>query len=200
MLGRFRRRRKTKKLKWRRFATGLFQPSASKSSTKRSTSSAATKSPDSTISTTTPRPTSTRISTRRIRHHQRPRYTTNLDIDRREISTTPNARDAGPQRGTLLKVSKDGAKFEVFATGLRNPNGAGGLADGVVTEADNQGEWFPPRASDVDQRRIPRYQPMSHRKFPHRSRKPLCWMHRTSTTPPAANLVIDDRFGPSKTT
>ena len=45
--------------------------------------------------------------------------------------------------GCILKVSKDGQKFEVFATGIRAPNGMGVGPNGEVTNGDNQGTWVP---------------------------------------------------------
>ena len=48
-----------------------------------------------------------------------------------------------PHQGTMLKVSKDGSKLEVFATGLRAPNGAGMGPNDELTVSDNQGHWMP---------------------------------------------------------
>ncbi len=45
--------------------------------------------------------------------------------------------------GCILKVSKDGSKFEVFATGTRAPNGLGAGPDGEITNGDNEGSWVP---------------------------------------------------------
>jgi hypothetical protein len=45
--------------------------------------------------------------------------------------------------GCVLKVSKDGSKMEVFATGLRAPNGIGVGPNGIVTTGDNEGTWLP---------------------------------------------------------
>jgi glucose/arabinose dehydrogenase len=48
-----------------------------------------------------------------------------------------------PHQGTMIKVSKDGKKLEVFATGLRAPNGLGMGPGDVLTVSDNQGHWMP---------------------------------------------------------
>ena len=48
-----------------------------------------------------------------------------------------------PHQGTMLKVSKDGSKLEVFATGLRAPNGLGMGPKDELTVSDNQGHWMP---------------------------------------------------------
>lgn len=58
----------------------------------------------------------------------------------------PGGRGWGPlgdHNGCIFKVSKDGTKFEVFATGVRAPNGIGVGPNGEVTSGDNQGTWVP---------------------------------------------------------
>ena len=48
-----------------------------------------------------------------------------------------------PHQGTMMKVSKDGSKMEIFATGFRAPNGMTiGPHDEILT-GDNQGHWMP---------------------------------------------------------
>jgi hypothetical protein len=53
-----------------------------------------------------------------------------------------------PFQGTMLKVSKDGSKMEIIATGLRAPNGMAVGPHGELTVSDNQGHWMP--ASKLD--------------------------------------------------
>ena len=48
-----------------------------------------------------------------------------------------------PHQGTILRVSKDGAKLEIVATGLRAPNGLGMGPKDFLTCSDNQGHWMP---------------------------------------------------------
>ena len=48
-----------------------------------------------------------------------------------------------PHQGCMLKVSKDGSKLEVFATGLRAPNGVAVGPHDELTVSDNQGHWMP---------------------------------------------------------
>ncbi|MGC4006627.1 MAG: hypothetical protein QM811_27295 [Pirellulales bacterium] len=45
--------------------------------------------------------------------------------------------------GCLMRVSKDGAKVDVFATGFRHPIGLGMSPTGIVTGADQEGNWMP---------------------------------------------------------
>ena len=48
-----------------------------------------------------------------------------------------------PHNGTILRVSPDGKDFEVYATGLRAPNGTSMGPHDEITVADNQGTWVP---------------------------------------------------------
>ncbi len=55
-----------------------------------------------------------------------------------------HAREAlVPQHGTLLKVSKDGSKTEIIATGFRAANGVCINPDGSFIVTDQQGYWNP---------------------------------------------------------
>ncbi len=49
----------------------------------------------------------------------------------------------GRHNGCVLHLSKDGKNLEIFATGLRAPNGTGMGPHGEVTCSDNQGIWTP---------------------------------------------------------
>jgi hypothetical protein len=58
----------------------------------------------------------------------------------------PGGRGWGPlsdHHGAIFKVSPDGKKFEVHATGIRAPNGMGVGPNGEVSNGDNQGTWVP---------------------------------------------------------
>ena len=48
-----------------------------------------------------------------------------------------------PHHGCVFKVSPNGEKFEVIATGMRAPNGMGVGPDGQITTGDNEGTWVP---------------------------------------------------------
>ncbi|HTI72612.1 MAG TPA: DUF6797 domain-containing protein [Candidatus Limnocylindria bacterium] len=50
---------------------------------------------------------------------------------------------SSPHQGCLIKVSRDGRKLEVVATGLRAPNGMTVGPDGTILVSDNQGHWMP---------------------------------------------------------
>ncbi len=48
-----------------------------------------------------------------------------------------------PHNGTMMKISKDGKKMEVMATGLRAPGGLGIGPNGEMTTGENEGSWQP---------------------------------------------------------
>src|SRR5262249_51571545 len=103
--------------------------------------------------------------------------------------------------GTVLRVSKDGSKLEVFATGLRNPNGLGASPDGMITEADNQGEWVPASRIDlVKQGAFLGYVPMSHTPTqPTDPGKPICWMPQNVDNSSGGQVFVSgDKWGPFK--
>ena len=87
-----------------------------------------------------------------------------------------------PHQGTMLKVSKDGAKLDVFATGLRAPNGSGLGPNGWLTVSDNQGHYMP--ASKLNLIREGGFYGMrqaAHGKAPpddniHAYDQPICWL------------------------
>jgi hypothetical protein len=85
-----------------------------------------------------------------------------------------------PSGGCLLRVTKDGSKAEIVATGFRHPIGLGISPTGIVTGADQEGNWMP--ATRIDQ-----YKPggfygdmrAHHRKEPPKIYDgPLCWLPR----------------------
>jgi hypothetical protein len=53
-----------------------------------------------------------------------------------------------PQHGTLLKVSRDGLKTEIIATGFRAPNGVCVNDDGTFFVTDQEGHWTPKNRID----------------------------------------------------
>jgi hypothetical protein len=51
--------------------------------------------------------------------------------------------NTSPHQGTLIRVSRDGSKFEIVCNGLRAPNGLGIGPKDFITCSDNQGHWMP---------------------------------------------------------
>ena len=54
-----------------------------------------------------------------------------------------------PMHGGIIKVSKDGSHAEQICTGLREANGIGISPEGLITCADNQGNWVPTSKIDI---------------------------------------------------
>ncbi|MFO0919290.1 MAG: ThuA domain-containing protein [Planctomycetaceae bacterium] len=133
--------RDLKELRWRRFATGLFQPLGLK------------------------------IVDDVVHVLGRDRITKLHDVDRDGFAdrydnfcdlyeTSPGGHDyitcleTDPAGNFYLvhakhgvqRVSKDGTKLETIATGLRNPNGLSVSPSGEITAAPQEGEWTPASA------------------------------------------------------
>jgi len=101
--------------------------------------------------------------------------------------------------GCMLKVSKDGKKLEVYATGIRAGAGSGVGPNGEVTASDNDGHWGP--AS-----RLNLLKPGGYYGDPHTAHRselpkdydpPLCWIHRSVDNSSGGQVwVTGDRWGP----
>ncbi|MFK7910723.1 MAG: DUF6797 domain-containing protein, partial [Akkermansiaceae bacterium] len=48
-----------------------------------------------------------------------------------------------PHNGTVMRISKDGKKLGILATGLRAPGGLGVGPNGEITTGENEGTWQP---------------------------------------------------------
>src|SRR5262249_1579054 len=104
-----------------------------------------------------------------------------------------------PTGGCLLRVSKEEAKSEIFATGFRHPIGLGISPDGLITGADQEGNWMPATRLDVyskggfygDMR-------AHHRKVPPEIYDPpLCWLPRQMDNSPGGQVWVPrDHWGP----
>lgn len=104
-----------------------------------------------------------------------------------------------PHHGTILKVSRDGSKLEVFATGLRAPNGIGVGPNGEVTSGDNEGTWMPVcRLNWVPPGAFLGCVDTAHRSPPPTTYDPpLCFLPYSVDNSCGGQLwVPDDRFGP----
>jgi hypothetical protein len=115
----------------------------------------------------------------------------------------PGGRGWGPlsdHNGCLFKISKDGTKFEVFATGLRAPNGIGVGPKGEVTTGDNQGTWVPvDYLHFVKQGDFIEVPDLAHRgETPPDAFSPhLCWLpYNVDNSNGGQTWVTSDRWGP----
>lgn len=103
--------------------------------------------------------------------------------------------------GSLFKVSPDGKKFEVVATGFRAPNGIAVSPTGQVTTGDNEGTWTPVcRLNWVKQGGFYGVPPLAHRATePTDYDRPLCWFPKEVDNSSGGQVwVTSDKFGPWK--
>lgn len=84
------------------------------------------------------------------------------------------------ESGCLVRIAPDAKSHEVFATGFRHPIGLGMSPDGIVTGADQQGNWMP--ATRIDHYKQGGFygdMRTHHRDTPPTIYDPpLCWLPR----------------------
>ncbi len=118
----------------------------------------------------------------------------------------PGGRGWGPlseHNGCMFKISKDGSKFEVFATGLRAPNGMGISPTGDITTGDNQGTWVPvDYIHFVKQGDFVEVPDMSHKAEPPKQPGThLCWVpYDWDNSCGSQTWVPNDKWGLAKNT
>jgi hypothetical protein len=103
--------------------------------------------------------------------------------------------------GGLFKVSKDGKKFEIIATGFRAPNGIGVSPDGQVTTSDNEGTWVP--TTPINWIQTGGFHGVSNRftstKTMDRFIPPLTWLPKDYDNSGGGQIVVtSDKWGPYK--
>jgi hypothetical protein len=102
----------------------------------------------------------------------------------------------------VLKVSKDGSKFEVFATGVRAPNGMGVGPGDVITVGDNEGTWTPAcRLSIVRKGSFLGVVDLSKRDpLPTMYDPPICFLPHSDVDNSSGGQVwvTSDKWGPFK--
>lgn len=108
-----------------------------------------------------------------------------------------------PHHGTLLRVSKDGSKTDILATGFRAPNGVCVNPDGTFFLTDQEGFWLPKNRINLVE--VGSY----HGNFwgyhnvidssDAAMAKPVCWITNAFDRSPSEMLwVTSDRWGPLK--
>ncbi len=108
-----------------------------------------------------------------------------------------------PHQGTMIKISKDGSKLEVIATGLRAPNGSGMGPNGWLTVSDNEGHYMP--ASKLNLIRTGGFYGMrqtAHGKAPPEDKlneydQPICWLPKAQDNSSGGQAwVTSKQWGP----
>jgi hypothetical protein len=106
-----------------------------------------------------------------------------------------------PHQGTLLKVSKDGSKLEVFATGFRAPNGMGMGPNDEITVSDNQGHWMPASKLNLVRRGgfYGMVQAAHTEKAPTEFDQPICWLPMNQDNSSGGQVwATSHKWGPLK--
>lgn len=101
--------------------------------------------------------------------------------------------------GCLLRVSPDGDRLDVFATGFRNANGLAIGPDGTITAAPQEGNWTPASGVlSVKQGGFYGMYDVHHRAEPPADYEPpICWIPRQYDNSSGGQVwTTSDRFGP----
>jgi len=110
-----------------------------------------------------------------------------------------------PNHSCILKVSKDGSKTEMFATGFRAPNGMCVGPKNQVTIGDNQGHWIPASKIDWVSKGMYYSYPGDPRKIDFKEhkelivdgQKPMCWIpHSQDNSSGGQVWVQSGKWGP----
>ncbi len=101
-----------------------------------------------------------------------------------------------PRHGTLIRVSADGASSEIFAGGMRAPNGVAVDSDGIAWSSDQEGHWMP--ANRINRIEEGSFQGnnwsgvrLGLEPLPEYDR-PLLWIHPTVDRSPAAQVRVPE--------
>ncbi len=106
-----------------------------------------------------------------------------------------------PHHGALMRVSKDGSKLDVVATGLRAPNGIGVGPNGELTSGDNEGTWTPRcRLNWIKEGGFYGVVDLAHKTpLPTDYDRPLCWFPKEVDNSSGGQVwVTSDKWGPLK--
>jgi hypothetical protein len=108
-----------------------------------------------------------------------------------------------PHHGTLLKVSKDGAKTQILATGFRAANGVCLNPDGTFFVTDQEGFWTPKNRINLVEKGGFYGNMWGYTDVTDESdaamKQPLCWVTNAFDRSPAELVwVTSDKWGPLK--
>jgi hypothetical protein len=103
--------------------------------------------------------------------------------------------------GTVMKVSADGKKLEVIATGFRAPNGMSVSPDGQITTSDNEGTWVPSTPIHfIKKDHFYGVENTAHNIPLTAYEKPVCWLSHNDFDNSGGEQVwvTSDNWGPFK--
>lgn len=100
--------------------------------------------------------------------------------------------------GTIQKISKDGKRREIYATGFRAPNGIGVSPDGQVTSGDNEGTWIPVCPINwIKPGGFYGVEDLAHQTPTPKFDNPLCWIAKSYDNSGGSQVwVTSDKWGP----
>ena len=107
--------------------------------------------------------------------------------------------DMKVHHGKLFKVSPDGSKLEVIASGFRAPNGMGMSPEGQLTSSDNEGNWVAATPINwIKEGGFYGVQPTyAGDKVPHKRDSIVCWIpHKVDNSAGGQVWIPKGDWGP----
>lgn len=100
----------------------------------------------------------------------------------------------------LIRITRDGKKVEVIATGFRNPDGLGRTPEGYFTVPCSEGEWTPASmVAEVRPRQTPGYFGYGGPRDGKPPELPLVYLPRSVDNSSGGQIAVpDERWGPMK--
>ena len=88
-----------------------------------------------------------------------------------------SADPQNPDRGTVIRINKETGEVEIFARGLRTPNGLAFGVDGEIFLADNQGDWLPAsKIVHIEQGDFHGSRSVDFGDIPQEWKRPVVWL------------------------
>lgn len=107
------------------------------------------------------------------------------------VKSGRKAEDA-PDQNALLKVSADGERWEVVATGFRHPNGLGVGPHDEIVIGDNQGEFVPSSKLSL----VSRGKYYGYGKLDPEYARPLLWLPMSQDNSSGGQVWAPHKWGP----
>lgn len=104
-----------------------------------------------------------------------------------------------PHNGVLFQLSPDGRDLEIYATGLRYPNGLAVSPKDEILFSDNEGNWIPTSVLHRARRgAVYSFKPSMHASEPpEKFEPPIAWIpHAVDNSPGSPIWVTSKQWGP----
>ena len=105
-----------------------------------------------------------------------------------------------PHHGVLFRMPPDGSRLDIIASGLRNPNGLAIGPNDEILYSDNEGNWVPTsKVHRIKEGGFHGFMPSAHRDpIPTTFEKPMLWVPHFVDNSPSAPIFIESDSWPAE--